>query len=367
MVLLVGECELKKLVLSGASIVCVGAGRRAERIQDFFEDFSVLEYIDLFIDGAQEKSGATIYIQNRSYNIYSYEAAKKVIKENAILLVTVRNYEEIIEKLIKDDEYKKYRICCLDFIRAVTYEDEAMKKAIPSNIKIYEDSIIPKVIHYCWFGKNPIPEHYRNWMESWRKYCPDYEIIEWNETNYDISKNRYMKEAYDAGKMGFVPDYARLDIIHEYGGIYLDTDVELIANLDELLFEDGYASFETKNYVNLGTGFGAKRNHPVIEQMLEDYEGRSFYNEDGTLNLVASPNYQTQVLSDNGLVKNGEYQIVNNFTIFPEKMLSGMNIYTRRVRPKDYTVSVHHYDGSWLQNEIRERNDIISKYMNEFK
>ena len=99
---------------------------------------------------------------------------------------------------------------------------------------------IPKKIHYCWVGGTAKPKSVQYCIDSWKKYCPDYEIIEWNEDNYDFSKNRYMKEAYDNKKWGFVPDYARLDIIYQHGGIYMDTDVEMVANLDDLLEYEGF-------------------------------------------------------------------------------------------------------------------------------
>lgn len=103
---------------------------------------------------------------------------------------------------------------------------------------------IPKIIHYCWIGKSEKPESVEYCIESWKKYCPDYKIIEWNENNYDFIKNEYMKEAYDSKKWGFVPDYARLDIIYNYGGIYLDTDVEIIKSFDALLNQEAFIGFE---------------------------------------------------------------------------------------------------------------------------
>ena len=118
--------------------------------------------------------------------------------------------------------------------------------------------MIPKKIHYCWIGGNPLPELAIKCIESWKKYCPDYEIIEWNEKNYDFRKNQFMREAYDEKKWGFVPDYARLDIIYEHGGIYLDTDVEIIKPLDSLLKEQGFAGMEQPGIVALGLGFGAE-------------------------------------------------------------------------------------------------------------
>ncbi|RKW32245.1 MAG: glycosyl transferase, partial [Lachnoanaerobaculum sp.] len=104
--------------------------------------------------------------------------------------------------------------------------------------------MIPKVIHYCWFGGKPLPKIARKCIQSWKRFCPDYEIVEWNEKNYDIHKNSYMEEAYLQKKWGFVPDFARLDIIYQNGGIYLDTDVELIRPLDELLYHRAYMGFE---------------------------------------------------------------------------------------------------------------------------
>ena len=103
---------------------------------------------------------------------------------------------------------------------------------------------IPKKIHYCWFGRNPLPESAKKCIESWKKYCPEYEIIEWNEDNFDLTENRYAREAYEQKKWAFVSDYARLKIVYEQGGIYMDVDVELIKPLDELTELDGYMGFE---------------------------------------------------------------------------------------------------------------------------
>ena len=165
-----------------------------------------------------------------------------------------------------------------------------------------------------------------------------------------------MMQAYENKKWGFVPDFARLDIIYHYGGIYLDTDVELIQNLDDLLYQKGFAGFEGDNYVALGLGFGAVKELPIIKEMLEYYNNIDFVNEDGTLNLIASPVWQTELLLKKGLKLNGEYQIVKDLTIFPEKMLTGKNLGTRRIRLMPYTRSIHHYEGSWLDIRGKKNN-----------
>lgn len=129
--------------------------------------------------------------------------------------------------------------------------------------------MIPKIIHYCWVGNCQKPKSVLYCIESWRKFCPDYRIIEWNESNYDFSKNKYMWQAYEAKKWGFVPDYARLDIVYQYGGIYLDTDVELVKNIDELLSHKAFMGFEDTGdgefFVNCGHGFGAEPGNEITK------------------------------------------------------------------------------------------------------
>ena len=169
--------------------------------------------------------------------------------------------------------------------------------------------MIPKKIHYCWVGGNPLPESAKKCISSWRRYCPDYEIIEWNESNYDFTKNQYMRESFEAKKWAFATDYARLDIIYQYGGIYLDTDVEIIKSFNPLLKNKGFAGFEDSEFVNSGQGFGAEAGNPVIKKLLESYDDLIFKSKDGSLNMIASPELNTEVLSDLGLIGNGKEQV----------------------------------------------------------
>ena len=210
--------------------------------------------------------------------------------------------------------------------------------------------MIPKKIHYCWLGGKPLPPLAEKCIASWKKFCPDYEIVCWNESNYDFTKHPYMKQALEAKKWGFVPDYARLDILYQYGGIYLDTDVELVKCLDDLLECKFYAGFESEKVIALGLGFGAEAGHPLLKEMMDDYDNYSFINEDGNLNLLPSPVIQTDLLLKKGLIfDTGNIQCLNNeTTIYPVRYFAPKNgCFNRYILTPD-TYSIHRYAASWM-------------------
>lgn len=214
--------------------------------------------------------------------------------------------------------------------------------------------MIPKVIHYCWFGNGPIPEKDKKCIESWKKYCPDYKIIRWDESNYDVSKNQYMKEAYEAKKWGFVPDFARLDIIYNNGGIYLDTDVELVRNLNDLLSNHAYFGFEEGEFINPGSGFAAEAHHIGIKKLLEIYEKRHFKNPDGSYNMTPSPVLHRDKFIELGAKMNDQKQIVSGITIYPTEYFSPYRYYTGLLRMTDNTFSIHQYNMSWIDEKAKK-------------
>lgn len=176
--------------------------------------------------------------------------------------------------------------------------------------------MIPQKIHYCWFGGNPKPEIIEKCIASWHGLCPDWEIIEWNESNYDISAYPYMQEAYEAKKWAFVSDVARLDIVAKHGGVYLDTDVELLAPIEELLTHNAFYIFETERNIATGLGFGAVQGHPTVTAMLRYYEGRSFL-KNGKPDMTPCPANNTEMLLQicPSLIKNGRRQQIDDVLI----------------------------------------------------
>ena len=226
--------------------------------------------------------------------------------------------------------------------------------------------MIPKTIHYCWFGRNPKPKLAEKCIKSWKKYCPDYEIIEWNEDNYDISKNSYMKEAYEAKKWGFVPDYARLDIIYSHGGIYLDTDVEIIKPLDHLLNNKAFAGLEPQEdatYVALGLGFGAEKGNPLIRKLMDSYEECHFLKEDGNLNLTPAPVLNSETLKPLGFDSTDRIQDLGEMMLYPSEYFCPLLGGHRRT---ENTVSIHWYSGSWLpEKERKQQEEYVQKLKKE--
>ena len=159
---------------------------------------------------------------------------------------------------------------------------------------------IPKIIHYCWFGGNPLPELAQKCIASWKKYCPEYEIREWNESNFDLNCCDYVREAYEAKKWAFVSDYARFWILYHKGGIYFDTDVEIIKPLNEILKQGAFLGCETLYTVAPGLGMAANPGLVIYKEMLDFYEKRHFRNQNGAIDTTTIVTYTTQILMQHG-------------------------------------------------------------------
>ena len=201
--------------------------------------------------------------------------------------------------------------------------------------------LIPKKIHYCWFGKGPKTELALRCMETWKRKLPDYEIIEWNETNCNINETQYVKEAYETKKWAFVADYFRLKAIYEYGGLYLDTDVEITDGLEKFRYNEVFFAFETNKCVNTGI-FGAVKGAEVFKKCIEEYKVESFIKVDSTLNYKTIGSRLTKILVDEyDFLENGKQQVLNdNIVICPANILT-LNVYDGR------NCAIHHYDASW--------------------
>lgn len=238
---------------------------------------------------------------------------------------------------------------------------------------------IPKVIYYCWFGKGSMPSLAEKCIESWRKYCPQYKIVCINEENFDITQNKYAKQAYEAGKWAFVSDYARLKVLYEQGGVYFDTDVELIKPIDKLIEENGYMGFDDNGVVSTGLGFACEKGNEAVGAMLADYDDIPFILPDGSYDLTPCPDRNTKVLLNLGMDINNKNQIFMGIRMLPEDFLCPMKYYTGKKKITKNTYSIHHFSASWISATAKRTifvkrivgvklyNKLYGKFLYKFK
>lgn len=211
--------------------------------------------------------------------------------------------------------------------------------------------MIPKTIHYCWFGGNPLPRSAKKCINSWQKQCPDYQIIEWNERNFDVNCNAYCSAMYAQKKWAFLSDYARLKIIYEYGGVYLDTDVELIRSLDRVINNNAFMGLETTETVATGLGFGAEKGCSFVKENMLEYE-----NFADLSNPIPCPEITTKLLDKYGLDRqSNQIQRLAGITIYPVEYFCPKHTHTGIVTITPKTISIHHFDGSWNTDEERSK------------
>lgn len=216
--------------------------------------------------------------------------------------------------------------------------------------------MIPKIIHYCWFGRNPLPASAQKCIASWRKFLPDYEIKEWNEDNFDVNSIPYTKQAYEARKYAFVSDYARFWILYHEGGLYFDTDVEIVAPLDEIVARGPFMGIEKnawldgKPMVAPGLGLGVEAGHPFYEMMLKVYSRQNYLNADGSIDMTTIVTYTTRELYAHGMKPSEDIQQVDGIWIYPADYFCPMDSTTGITTLSERTVTIHHYDCSWMDH-----------------
>lgn len=213
------------------------------------------------------------------------------------------------------------------------------------------ENTIPKVIHYCWFGGNPLPEEAIRCIDSWKKYCPDYEIKQWNESNFDISLCDYIQEAYAAKKWAFVSDYARFWILYNYGGLYFDTDVELINGISDIVSRGSFMGAEAyakgTNQINAGVGLGAVAHSDFYKEVLDYYKELHFYIADGVYNDETVVTYVTNIAKKYGYKGTDEIEKVGDIYVYPPYFFCPYNYEKDLLEVVEKTRAIHWYSTSW--------------------
>lgn len=343
-------------LITEKNIICFGAGQALHNLSQIYPNIS--QKLKCVVDNYS--FGKPIVLAGREIPVIPFTQLDAIDKNDLFIISTTGYADQIVRQL---DEIEK-----MDGVNV--FIPYFLKKNSSKLTKMNSKQVIPKKIHFCWFGGKEIPVQFQKNIESWKKNCPDYEIICWNESNYDVTKCSYMYEAYQSKKWGFVPDYARLDIIYRYGGIYLDTDVEVLRPWDELLGYELFCGFESRQYVNFGLGFGACAGNTILKEMMNQYEEMHFVNPDGTSNQIASPIYQTQILNQHGLKCNDEFQVIENCAIFPTEYFAPIDGYGEGI-PSIHSFSIHQFAGTWFdETMIKNREDkkkVIAYIKNRMK
>lgn len=319
----------------------------------------VLDKTIFIVDNSLEKQGNTVEISGRNYLVTTPDEIQNV--SNYVILITVSlAYQEAICQQLSAMNLPKETVCYS--LPLMTYSDKA---ADNSCVDIYfanrKEKKIPAKIHSFWFSREDKPDLYKRCLESWYKYCPNFEVIEWNADNYDISKNQYMQEAFAYKKWAFVSDFARLDVLYKFGGIYMDMDVELVSSMDFLLYADSFFCRQEDGLLELGSGFGVMAGDSLIQKMLHTYVGRKLIKQNGEIDKTPQPEWLSDVLTEYGLNKCHDSQIVR------ERLILSNDYITCAARKKSgeqlARLGIHWHNGGWLDAKERKliQDSLVAK------
>jgi len=224
--------------------------------------------------------------------------------------------------------------------------------------------MIPKIVHYCWFGGKPLPSEAVKYIESWKKHLPDYKIIEWNESNFDLDMYSFTREALDNKKYAFITDVVRLYALKEYGGIYMDTDVEVLKSLDQFLIHTAFSGFENDDYVPTGI-MASEKGGVWVNELLKYYENHPFVNDDGSFNMESNTSIITKMMLNKGVVMNNKFQEIKEYvTFYPNDYFCPKSYKTGQIELTNNSYTIHHFAKSWITPRKRWINNTKMKIMN---
>lgn len=226
--------------------------------------------------------------------------------------------------------------------------------------------MIPKIIHYCWFGGSPLPSLGIKCIASWKKYLPEYEIVEWNESNFNVEDFPFAKEALKAKKFAFVSDVCRLYALKEYGGIYMDTDVEVLRSLDVFLDKKAFSGFENDDFVPTGI-MGSEKGSLWTTEMLSYYNNRSFILMNGELDTTSNTFIITQLMKSKGFKMNNTFQEIEDYVAFyPNDYFCPKSYKTGKIELTENSYCIHHFAKSWIPMRQKWQNILKMKLMKVF-
>lgn len=310
--------DMEELFSMKKEIILYGAGASCELILQAYYGQGLAEKLPFIVDGNEELDGKDCVVSEKIkvkiLSLAHFIREWQGRMERFVMLMTPYHSLGFIPQL---DEIKE-----LDGLATYLFSMIVNRKlpgAFP--LRSLEKPVIPKIIHYIWIGEKELPEDDKRNIESWRRFCPDYEICLWNEDNYDFHKNRYVHEAVLNRHYMYATDYVRKDILYRYGGIYLDTDVEILAPIDDLLYNEAFIGIEDGGQLNSGSGLGAVAGHPMMRELRDLYENIAFVDENGRPNYHYNTYYETKYMLSRGFRLQNRYQNIDGMICFPREVL----------------------------------------------
>ena len=351
----------KDIIDKSNKIVIFGTGVVGSTVTpEIIKQCNINDRVECCIDNDKTKWNTSIKMFDRDIKIYSPEILKN-LQAKITILITISRYKSAYEQLLVMKETKEFDCYIIPAMCIENFHNMGNKGVIKTSNK----QLISKKIHYMWFGNNPIPSNLQKCIDSWYKSCPDYEIIRWDERNYNVHKNIFVSQAYDNQKFGFVPDYARIELLYEYGGIYLDTDVELQRSLDELLYQEAFCGVEKWQVINFGGCSGAVKGHKSLEPFLASWKKRELVRYDGTLDNSSSGLIDTTIALQYGYKVNGENQTINGMNIYTYDYFHPYDYMSGKLEKTNDTFSIHQFHGGWIGDRAREENNKAMEQYNE--
>lgn len=353
--------NLKNIFLKHERIVLFGAGTLTSAMFEAYKDLGFEKKVDYILDNDKEKDGKTVNLNGKAIPMLSPERFAGLGYQDYVLLIMPVFMLDIVQQMDSIAEF--------DNIPAYIYAfamNEKERGTIPFSFRNTKEPCIPRILHYFWFGKKEMPDKYKKNLESWRRYCLGFKLIRWDESNYDYKKVPFMSQAYETRQWAYVTDYARKDVIYNHGGIYLDTDVELVKPIDDLLYNDFFVCRDDVANINTGSGFGAVKGEALVKALRDDYLGQRFVDSSGQIVGKACGVYETAVLikfgyqPDNTFQKLGEGEVVfTRDVLCPISWIGMPNTYSQR------TIAIHKYDdllidGKGKEEASKRRAEIIS-------
>lgn len=335
--------------IKNREIVIFGAGKALDSVIDLYFETATILFV---VDNNSELWGTRHSFLGKDYAIMSPDSLVQAYSNNKRIICFIDSpfYAIDILKQLDSIDNLDGMECYIHLIMRNSVEQANSFEFTRGK------QLIPKKIHYFWVGGNELPDKFKVNIDSWKEKNPEYEIIQWDESNYDFCQDKYTLQAYKSKQWGFVPNIARLKVIYQFGGIYLDTDVKAIASMDSLLCDLAFFNMGNADTVNRGSGFGAVKGAKVIEEMLAEYEGVEFCNETGKPLKIQDHMYCHPVLKKRGFRLDNTYQKKDGVVLYPSEVMSPLTITGMKNNITPKTISIHEKAGSW-KSESEQRDN----------